>query len=61
MDETSSEPHSDRKLPTRGPLGDVIPEADAPDSRTRGGLKPEKVEDRPTVSTVKPEDYPEQQ
>lgn len=26
---------------------------------TPGGLKPEKVEDRPSVGTVKPEDYPE--
>lgn len=28
---------------------------------TPGGLKPEKVEDRPNVSTVKPEDYPERE
>lgn len=30
-----------------------------PGSDTPGGQKPEKVEDRPNVSTVKPEDYPE--
>lgn len=29
-----------------------------PDSRTPGGQKPEKVEDRPSVGTVDPEDYP---
>jgi len=28
---------------------------------TPGGLKPEKVEDRPNVGTVKPEDYPERE
>lgn len=43
----------------KGPLGDVIPRADAPDDETSGGQKPEKVEDRPNVSQVKPEDYPE--
>lgn len=42
-----------------GPLGDAIPSADAPDEQTSGGQKPEKVEDRPNVSEVKPEDYPE--
>lgn len=30
---------------------------DAPD--TTGGQKPEKVEDRPMVGTVTPDDYPE--
>lgn len=25
----------------------------------RGGLKPEKVEDRPSVGTVTPDDYPD--
>jgi len=49
------------ELPRRGPFGDVIPEKDAPDPRTRGGKKPEKVEDRPSVGTVTPDDYPEQQ
>ena len=28
---------------------------------TPGGQKPEKVDDRPNVSTVKPEDYPKEQ
>jgi len=29
-------------------------------NETPGGNKPEKVEDRPNVGTVKPEDYPEE-
>ena len=33
------------------------PASDAPE--TPGGLPPEKVEDRPFVAIVKPEDYPE--
>jgi len=41
-----------------GPLGDAIPSRDAPDMQTPGGQKPEKVEDRPNVGTVTPEDYP---
>jgi hypothetical protein len=41
-----------------GPLGDAIPSKNAPDDQTDGGQKPEKVEDRPDVGTVKPEDYP---
>lgn len=31
------------------------------DYTTPGGQAPEKVSDRPNVSTVKPEDYPEEQ
>lgn len=50
---------SDRgEMPRRGPLGDVEPDRNDPDPRTRGGEKPEKVEDRPNVGEVKPEDYP---
>ncbi len=30
-----------------------------PAYETPGSLKPEKVEDRPNVGTVNPEDYPE--
>lgn len=41
-----------------GPLGDAIPSKNAPDDQTHGGQKPEKIEDRPNVGTVKPEDYP---
>lgn len=40
----------------KGPLGDVRPDENDPDPRTRGGQPPEKVEDRPAVGTVKPED-----
>jgi len=46
--------------PDKGPLGDVTPHEDDPAKTTVGGLKPEPVEDRPNVSTVKPEDYPSQ-
>jgi len=45
----------------KGPLGDVLPNDDEPDPRTKGGQPQEKVEDRPSVSTVTPEDYPEGQ
>jgi hypothetical protein len=47
------------KVSDRGPLGDNRPNPDAPDPRTRGGQPQEDVEDRPNVSTVKPEEYPE--
>lgn len=43
-----------------GPLGDTIPTKDAPDDQTSGGQKPEKIEDRPNVGEVSPEDYPEE-
>jgi hypothetical protein len=45
----------------RGPLGDARPDAAESNDRTGGGQPQEKVEDRPVVGTVKPEDYPEQQ
>jgi len=45
----------------RGPLGDALPDGNDPDPRTGGSLPQEDVEDRPAVSTVKPEDYPEDQ
>lgn len=47
------EPPSDH-----GPLGDVTPHEDDSAAPTGGSLKPAKVEDRPNVGTVKPEDYP---
>lgn len=47
------------ELPRRGPAGDVHPDCDDPAPRTRGGKPQEDVEDRPSVGTVKPEDYPE--
>lgn len=45
----------------RGPLGDARPDAGGDARPTPGGQPPEKVEDRPNVGTVKPEDYPTQQ
>jgi hypothetical protein len=47
--------------PRQGPLGDAIPNENDPDPRTRGGQSQEKVEDRPAVGKVTPEDYPEDQ
>jgi len=52
---------SDKATTPRGPAGDARPDVVSPDPRTGGGQKPERVEDRPNVSTVEPEDYPEQQ
>jgi hypothetical protein len=45
----------------RGPLGDARPDARPEPPKSHGGQPPEKVEDRPTVGTVKPEDYPAQE
>lgn len=42
----------------RGPLGDARPGDEKADNRTKGSLPQERVEDRPAVSTVVPEDYP---
>lgn len=47
------------EMPRRGPAGDVRPNYHDPDPRTRGGQPQEDVDDRPTVGTVTPEDYPE--
>ena len=47
------------QMPRRGPAGDVQPDAQDPDPRTRGGQPPEQVEDRPSVGSVSPDDYPE--
>ena len=58
MDKSSDDKKAD--LP-RGPLGDARPDAANHDTLTNGGQPPEEVEDRPTVGTVKPEDYPAQQ
>lgn len=46
------------QLQRRGTAGDARPNAQDPDPRTRGGKPQEKVEDRPNVSIVTPEDYP---
>jgi len=49
---------TDKNQVRRGPLGDAIDiETDA-DLHTRPSLPPEKVEDRPNVGEVTPEDYP---
>ena len=69
MDDRREKPASlDRQLnpkakqtgetPRRGPAGDVQPNFEDPDPRTRGGQKQEDVEDRPNVGVVTPEDYP---
>ena len=42
----------------RGPGGDARPDFPSADPRTGGSLPQANVEDRPNVSTVKPEDYP---
>ncbi|MBT0667604.1 hypothetical protein HT136_04390 [Novosphingobium profundi] len=52
---------SEQEATPHGPLGDARPDAGGDASPTPGGQKPEKVEDRPNVGTVKPEDYPSQQ
>jgi hypothetical protein len=48
-------------MPRRGAAGDVRPNPNDPDPRTRGGQPQEDVDDRPNVGSVKPEDYPEDQ
>jgi hypothetical protein len=45
----------------RGALGDARPDAFDPHHQKEGPQKPENIEDRPLVGTVKPEDYPEDQ
>lgn len=42
-----------------GPRDNARPNPDGPGPRTRGGQNQEDVEDRPNVSTVSPEDYPD--
>jgi hypothetical protein len=55
----SGKPLSD--TPRAGPLGDVQPRENDPDPRANPSQPPEKVEGRPYVGQVKPEDYPEDQ
>lgn len=43
------------RMPSEPPIDAGQDESD----ETPGSLKPEKVEDRPSVGTVEPEDYPE--
>jgi len=61
MTENKERKRKDETGTPRGPLGDARPDADGGKSPTRGGQPPEKVEDRPVVGSVKPEDYPSQQ
>ncbi len=49
----------EEEMPRRDPAGDVRPNSDDPDPRTRGGNPQEDVEDRPNVGTVTPDDYPQ--
>ncbi|AOR80934.1 hypothetical protein LH128_08876 [Sphingomonas sp. LH128] len=54
-------PDTDSTGTRRGVLGDARPDAVDPHRQKKGAQKPEKIEDRPSVGTVKPEDYPEGQ
>jgi hypothetical protein len=49
------------ETPRRGAAGHARPNENDPAPRTTGGKAQEDVEDRPSVSTVTPEDYPEDQ
>lgn len=60
-EQLSPEDQQSADSPRRGPLGGARPNNDDPDPRTPGGQPQEDVEDRPSVSTVTPEDYPEDQ
>lgn len=51
---------SDPETP-RGPMGDARPDSFDPHKQNESGQKPQKLEDRPSESTVRPEDYPEDQ
>jgi len=61
MTDTKTPNDAPRRDPDpRGPFGDARPGDEKADNRTKGSLPQEKVEDRPNVSTVSPEDYPEE-
>jgi hypothetical protein len=45
--------------PQRGPAGDARPNPEGPDPRARPGQPAEDVPDRPSVSQVEPDDYPD--
>ena len=51
---------SEQNISTEQAKGDARRPQESLDSdqQTEGGLDPEDVEDRPSVGTVKPEDYP---
>jgi hypothetical protein len=42
-------------------MGDARPDSFDPHKQNESGQKPEKLKDRPSESTVTPEDYPEDQ
>lgn len=52
------DPREDSETP-RGPGGDTLPGREKADPRTGGAQPQQRVEDRPNVGTVTPEDYPE--
>jgi hypothetical protein len=54
-----TDPSSDPAAEHRGPLGDARPDSTEGDPTTGGGQPAEKPEDRPNVSTVTRDDYPE--
>jgi len=58
-DDRGPDPTKPSKTP-RGTFGDARPD-EFHDSRAEGSQPPEKVEDRPLVSKVRPEDYPEEE
>lgn len=58
-DGNGSDARRTEEMPRRGPAGDARPDFDGPDPRTRGGQPQEDVEDRGTVGTVEPDDYPQ--
>jgi hypothetical protein len=54
----NSDPSKEER-PQRGPAGDERPNPGGPDPRARLGQPVEDPEDRPGVSRVKPDDYPD--
>lgn len=61
MTDTNTPNDAPRRDPDpRGSFGDARPGNEEADNRTKGSLPQEKVEDRPSVSTVSPEDYPKE-
>ncbi|AJR22426.1 MULTISPECIES: hypothetical protein [Sphingobium] len=59
MDRNDSDHAPEKARTPKGPLGDALPGREEEDPRTTGGQDQERVEDRPVVGQVKPEDYPE--
>lgn len=59
MDRDKRHDEPEKAKTPRGPLGDAVPGHEEEDPRATGGQGQERVEERPMVSSVKPEDYPE--